>query len=113
MLVCTMVELLLQPPLLLQLDHTWDADLGVSSLSLTAEAQILWDPFLQVWQVTGKGHPLPHAVHTKLAEVLVLSIGASVRQVAVGGCQVAGDPGLPLRGHVMLEQQGPWAESES
>lgn len=31
------------PPasMLLQLDHTWDADLGVSSLSLTPEAQIL------------------------------------------------------------------------
>lgn len=47
--------------------------------------------------VTGKGYPLPHTVHAKLAEVLVLSIGASVKQVAVGR---------------MPGGRGPWAASE-
>jgi hypothetical protein len=49
--------------------------------------------------VTGKGHPLPHTVHTELAEVLVLSIGASGRQVAVGVV-------------VMPGGRGPWAAFE-
>lgn len=92
-------ESFLQPPCFSSVDPTWNAALGVFSLSLPPETQISWDPFLQVWQVTGKGHPLPHTMHKKLAEVLSLSIGTSVKQVAVGEMPAVRDHGLPLRSH--------------